>query len=260
MTQRVPILANEALTTGYLVHAFVRNTGGTASANLLVRLRVGYESLDGSASVNDTDITLATLGAGGSKLLTATVGSGFTSDTAYYVNVSLGLHRTSSSDTGAVEFAAVQMDTSPTFYGALVNQSSGPQVIGTGSWTAITYDTDLRDPYAMHDTSSNTSRFTVPWTGKYLCIAQYTWAATTVGFDMGWSTNGASPANHQQVHEPATTTGGGDAPKGQAVYFTELSAGGYFEFKVQQASGGNVNFGGSGGCWAMVVYLGEAGS
>jgi hypothetical protein len=256
MTQRVPVLANEALTSGYMVHAFVTNTGGTTSANLLARLRTGFVTVGGTPLTStNADVTLASLGASGSKLLTITPGSGFTPDTAYYLDVSLGLHRTSSSDTGEVEFAAVQMNQSPMFLGCWAD-STATQVITTGSFQPVAFDEDLRDSYGMHDEVTNNSRFTVPWTGKYLCIGQFGWQTAAVGaYRAGWSTNGGAATI--LTYEPSTPAPGG-VTYGQCVLFSELTAGSYFELHVRQDTGADNTL--VAGSTATIYYLGEAGS
>ncbi len=56
------------------------------------------------------------------------------------------------------------------------------QVISTGTWTAITFDTDRWDVGGLHNVSSNTHRFVSVGAGKYLFWANIGWETGSTGF------------------------------------------------------------------------------
>ena len=62
----------------------------------------------------------------------------------------------------------------PTFVGCRVYNST-TQTIGTGSFTAVTFDSEEYDTDSLHSTVSNTGRLTASATGKWNVTAGVTW-------------------------------------------------------------------------------------
>lgn len=143
-----------------------------------------------------------------------------------------------------------------TFSGASVIDSGGNQSIATGTWTTITFNSELYDTDSYHSTSTNTGRLTIPTgkTGYYVLNAQATFFINTTGFrQLRFLKNGSfliatgdvsgSVAN-QYPYVTLNTT----------LY---LAAGDYIELQAYQNSGGNLNVSrdqGSGGY--QINYLG----
>jgi hypothetical protein len=125
--------------------------------------------------------------------------------------------------------------------------NSALQTIGTGSATAITFDSERFDLGAMHDTGSNTSRLTVPsgGGGKYL-----------VGGNVAWQANSDSSRRIVQMRLNGSTPIGeeNNAAINSASYATvqslstiyALAAADYVEVVVRQDAGGNLNVTASG--------------
>lgn len=69
-----------------------------------------------------------------------------------------------------------------TYSGVSATKSTG-QTIATGTWVAVTWDTENFDTDAYHNNSTNTSRFTIPAgkAGKYLVSGSISWAGTSSG-------------------------------------------------------------------------------
>lgn len=72
--------------------------------------------------------------------------------------------------------------TTPTYSGVSARKSAG-QTISTGTWVAVTWDTEDFDTDGYHSTSTNTSRFTIPSgkAGKYLVSGSISWTGTSSG-------------------------------------------------------------------------------
>lgn len=118
------------------------------------------------------------------------------------------------------------------------------QTIGTAAWTAITFNSEDIDSASMHDTSSNTSRITVPAGGDgwYLVsaiMAFQTSAAGTVR-RLRIQKNGATVANYlPEIGYPPSAT----LQELQITGALALVAGDYIELQAFQDSGGNLTTG-----------------
>lgn len=127
----------------------------------------------------------------------------------------------------------------------------------TGTWTSITFNTELFDTDAYHSTSSNTSRITIP-AGKsgYFLV-------TIVGLFEGTNATGtrdlAIAKNGTRVLDSVTNKATGSNQSCAASIVMSLVATDYIEFQVRQSSGTTVPWygtGSSGGTSYTVTYLG----
>ncbi len=119
------------------------------------------------------------------------------------------------------------------------------QSINDSTWTALTFnDTDSFDTDAFHDTSSNTSRQTVPagMGGKYLAVAFNGWATNAAGSRyIALAKNGSRIV---QVPIPGSTVGNAFLTGGTGMPLLDvldLVPGDYIEGHVYQDSGGALN-------------------
>jgi hypothetical protein len=111
---------------------------------------------------------------------------------------------------------------------------STAQTIGHASWTAIAFDGEVRDTYAMHSTVTNTTRITITWSGFYLITGSFAWVANAAG------------ARGVAVRLNGTTfLAAEDKPAAQdlmsiaVLYY--VTAGQYVELCAYQDTGGNLN-------------------
>ena len=127
-----------------------------------------------------------------------------------------------------------------TFVGAAANRTSGSQAIASGTQTAVTLPTEAYDTDGFHDTSTNTSRLTIPTGkgGKYHFECNLTFSAF-IGADL-----------YVSIRKNGTGVGEGLDSGYLGIKFTsdlqisgsvDLSAvaGDYFEMFVYQSSSGN---------------------
>jgi hypothetical protein len=108
----------------------------------------------------------------------------------------------------------------------------------TGNYLAITFNTELWDPYGMHSTSANTSRITITIAGWYLVWGGALFAANATGYrQLLIYLSGTSTLALQSDNAPSASS-----PTGLSVstlwYFT---AGDWVELLAFQNSGGNLN-------------------
>lgn len=114
--------------------------------------------------------------------------------------------------------------------------NSGALTIGTGAYTALTFNSERYDPNGMHDTGSNTSRITIPTTGYYSIGGNLAFAANAVGQrSIGIKVDGATFIGVQY----------GTPLSGAQWFFSiatayYLTAGQYVEMHVYQNSGGDL--------------------
>lgn len=118
------------------------------------------------------------------------------------------------------------------------------QTIGTGSWTAISFDTELTDTDSMIDVSGQPTRVTCSTPGSYIVKANVSWAANNTGVrgirvthkNSAGTTQATYGADlRQSVSNGATVT---ECTTGHGVV---LAAGDYVIVEVYQDSGGNLN-------------------
>jgi hypothetical protein len=137
--------------------------------------------------------------------------------------------------------------------------NSATQGISNATWTALTLDSENFDTTAIHSTSSNTSRMTVPSGkgGKWLFDGYAEFASNTTGLRaVDLYVNGVSSGPMNRVGSPPAT----------ADLFTLttrnvflLAATDYVELFCYQASGGSLNVGSSSqpqGVLLVATFLG----
>lgn len=130
-----------------------------------------------------------------------------------------------------------------TFRGALVKRTSA-QAITTGTSTFVIFDAETYDTDNIHDNSTNPSRLTVPSeVSKVKILANIKWENDNTGNrDMAvWKNNsinfdGAPRSTIIPVNFPGTGT-----HQNLTSPVLVVTAGDYFELKVYQNSGGDLN-------------------
>jgi len=95
-----------------------------------------------------------------------------------------------SAEATGLKWAAPSSGT-PAFVGASLYKS-GFQNLSNGVWTAITWNSEFFDTDAYHDTSTNTSRMTIPAgkAGKYLIAGMLDWSSGTSSREIALYKNG----------------------------------------------------------------------
>jgi len=125
-----------------------------------------------------------------------------------------------------------------TFVGATVyNTDPARQTISNATLTALTFNTDELDTNAFHDTSTNTSRFTVPAgkAGVYRFYAKIANGVSTAGTrQLRMYKNGT-----YNTYLVATTVGESSEVY-QGEYTINLAVADYLEIYAYQSSGGNL--------------------
>jgi hypothetical protein len=93
--------------------------------------------------------------------------------------------------TGGIPAWATPSSGTPAFVGASLYKS-GYQNLSNGVWTAITWNSEFFDTDAYHDTSTNTSRMTIPAgkAGKYLIAGMLDWSSGTSSREIALYKNG----------------------------------------------------------------------
>lgn len=110
----------------------------------------------------------------------------------------------------------------------------------SGSWLAVSFNTENFDTASMHDTVTNNSRISAPVTGIYIVHGSVEFASGTAVQAIGFRVNGTgtgSPTHSIQGHVDAVAQAGfyhyGDTIK--------LIANDYIELVALQSSGGALN-------------------
>jgi hypothetical protein len=178
-------------------------------------------------------------------------GSDFTNPSADFRRLFLGednaLHTRDSS--------GVVRPTFPGNYSCFV-YNSGLQGFGATTLTTITFDSEVWDDAAFHDTGSNTGRLVAPVTGRYRVSAGI-WYATTSGTNyILFDKNGAGAF----IRGGATAQNGG----GSGMYLstiTALTAADYITVVGYHTQAGSINTGDSGSTpsqqnWAAMELIG----
>src|SRR5258706_1906708 len=114
---------------------------------------------------------------------------------------------------------------------------STDQTLTTGVAAAITFNSELYDTDAIHDTGSNTSRLTIPSAGTYRVTGNLRYASNATGFRQAQiQLNGATTI--ASVVLTACQTNVTDIQVTPDYVFV---AGDYVELIAGQTSGGNLN-------------------
>jgi hypothetical protein len=140
-----------------------------------------------------------------------------------------------------------------TFVGCSVYTSN--ITLSNATFTAVTWDSEAYDTDAIHSTSSNTSRFTIPSgkSGKWLLTS-----------NLQYNTNSSSyRANRVKVNNTTFFADNyyppvnGTETSCVMSLVMNLTAADYVEIQARQDTGGNLLLiGGAYGSWAMLTYLG----
>ena len=119
--------------------------------------------------------------------------------------------------------------------------NSADQSVANNTNTALTFDTERFDTAALHSTSSNTSRITVPTggAGKWMIGGHIAFAGNTTGARyVGLRVNGTDYIAFQEAITTAATTTLGLC---SVATLYALADGDYVELIAFQTSGGNLN-------------------
>ena len=144
----------------------------------------------------------------------------------------------------------------PTYIGAAVGFSADKTIANTTT-TVLTFDTELLDSNGFHDTSSNTSRLTIPsgYAGKYRLSAQLFPIENSSGRrEIRFRKNGVEQYGWNM-------SGYGTMEMINFYAYVNASVADYYEVTYRQSSGGNLTLygtdsvGGSAFCFS-IDYLG----
>jgi hypothetical protein len=139
-----------------------------------------------------------------------------------------------------------------TFSGCSAYNSSNLSIADT-TWTTVTYNTERYDTDSYHDTSTNTSRFTIPTgkTGYFLISVTMAFSTNTTG-----SRNAKLIVNGSDIRQLSQQS----SPSSFIDTFgavLALTAADYVELQVLQTSGGSLNLSqGITTSWFDIAYLG----
>jgi hypothetical protein len=115
---------------------------------------------------------------------------------------------------------------------------TGNQDIPNATATIVTFNRETWDDDSYHSTSTNPSRLTVATAGKYLVTARGIWEAHATGFrQLSLFVNG-SLVNTVKLMDAVDNT----APTMDVTAMLKLTASQYVEVKVEQNSGGLLNW------------------
>jgi hypothetical protein len=140
------------------------------------------------------------------------------------------------------------------FVGVSCGSSTNP-TISNNTTTIVSFNTELFDTDGFHDTSTNSSRITIPSgkAGKYLITAAFPWQSNATGFrQLVMLKNGGVSSPNVEMNAIGSSAAEG------SVLFTailSLAVSDYVEIRVYQNSGGNLIFGASNG-YFQAQYLG----
>ena len=158
-----------------------------------------------------------------------------------------------STATNGIKWAALPAST-PSFVGAKSTRiGSAAQSINNNTFTAVLWTSDTYDTDSIHDTSSNTDRFTVPAGkgGKWAISASVLFAGSATGERrIAIYKNGSAANTDQRINGQGT---GGLTASVNSVF--NLIAGDYLSVYVYQDSGGNLNID-EDLSWCSIYYLG----
>lgn len=148
----------------------------------------------------------------------------------------------------------------PTFVGAR-GFNSATQNITNVTITPITFNSENYDTNTVHDTGSNTSRFTVPSgkDGYWRFSGGTAWDTNNTNSRyLWWRKNGTTEINGGMVNAIAISSGLAQTAAGVTLL---LAAADYMELMVYQDSGGTRAIGGTSGdpkfeSWCEAIFLG----
>lgn len=113
--------------------------------------------------------------------------------------------------------------------------SSATQTLTNTTQVPLLFDSDVLDPFNMHDTVTNTSRITVPIAGVYIIGASVAFATSSTGLrEVELRVNGSYSIAKQRIAAAAN-------PERTGITLSagvHLNAGDYVECRCRQDSGG----------------------
>lgn len=111
--------------------------------------------------------------------------------------------------------------------------------LGTGSWTAVGFDSSTFDSYGGHSNSTNNSRYTIQAAGKYLVggAVAFTGSSTNARGAKVMK-NGAVIQGPYSLHAATTTRAMSESSAG---FIAPCSVGDYLELAGFQDTGGSLN-------------------
>jgi hypothetical protein len=142
----------------------------------------------------------------------------------------------------------------PSFAGCRLNKVSGSQAVADSTFVAITWPTEVFDVGGYHDTTTNTSRITIPAgkAGKY----RFSWSQGLTGAAASCQifTNGTGGTRNAYINTA-------NAEANQATIILSLAVADYVEVYLRQTSGSSKTAfdetnGASGFVWFDCEYLG----
>ena len=117
-----------------------------------------------------------------------------------------------------------------------IAENSGNQVIGTGSWTTVTFDTEVLDQ-GGHFASN---KFTAPSDGKYMFYVTHMYMEGSGTVDQRMSINHYNSSDSLQLQRSVFKTTVHEASMSGVAAFS-LSATDYVVMQVYHAKGSNAN-------------------
>lgn len=140
------------------------------------------------------------------------------------------------------------------YSGCRLNKVSGSQAIADSTYVAVTWPTEVFDVGGYHDTSTNTSRITIP-SGK-AGYYRFSWSegVTAAASTCTLYTNGTAGTRNAFINVP-------NAEANQGTIILSLAVGDYVEVYLRQTSGTSKiafdeNNGAAGFVWFDCEYLG----
>ena len=117
-----------------------------------------------------------------------------------------------------------------------IADNSGNQVIGTGAWTTVTFDTETLDQ-GSHLASN---KFTAPSTGKYMFFCTHMYLESSGTVDQRMSLNHYNSSDSLQLQRSVFKTTVHEASMSGVGAFS-MSASDYVLMQVYHAKGSNAN-------------------
>lgn len=129
--------------------------------------------------------------------------------------------------------------------------NSAAQSVANAAYTALNFDTEEVDNYALHSTSSNTSRITILYSARYRVSYSLQFAANATGIRTGRIRRDGATLLWNAESVP--TAGAGVDTTVQGSFVVKLDATQYIELEAYQDSGGALNMQGGNGTSLTVV-------
>lgn len=132
--------------------------------------------------------------------------------------------------------------------------NSGTQSVSNNTITTLSFDSESYDPWAMHDTSTNTSRLTVTEPGVYLIGGHLEWASDATNIrGIYIRLNGSTVLGYVIANAV-----NGFATVLNVVTEYQLTTGDYVELRGYQNSGGMLDAaGGLSGCSMFISFVAD---